>query len=143
MSLECLEHHTLLSNMAGPRPRKCTFQGGVFPPMQQHQGHSTIGGGMLPSESDASGACGNDDSGWKVLLASASSDTGQGRVSGVGAGNSTGRGRGGRDSIASASWVPGAFDVLVELFPHRQAVVSKLNLLRNREDAIVRRYTMT
>ena len=37
-------------------------------------------------------------------------------------------------------WVSGAFDELVAIFPHRRAVVSKLNLLRNREDAIVSRY---
>jgi hypothetical protein len=37
-------------------------------------------------------------------------------------------------------WVSGAFDELVSMYPHRRAVVSKLNLLRNREDAIVSRY---
>jgi hypothetical protein len=61
-------------------------------------------------------------------------------------------GRGGEDGgaarqskevypFSSEGWVSGAFDALVSIFPHRRAVVSKLNLLRNREDAIVSRYT--
>ena len=45
------------------------------------------------------------------------------------------------DGQVGEPWVPGVFDVLVERFPHRRAVVSKLNFLRNREDALVRRYT--
>jgi hypothetical protein len=43
--------------------------------------------------------------------------------------------------FSSEGWVSGAFDELVSIFPHRRAVVSKLNLLRKREDAIVSRYT--
>ena len=61
-------------------------------------------------------------------------------------------GRGGEDGgaarqskgvqpFSSEGWVSGAFDALVSIFPNRRAVVSKLNWLRNREDAIVSRYT--
>ena len=40
-------------------------------------------------------------------------------------------------------WVSGPFDVLATRFPHRKALISKLNFLGNREDAIVRRYAPT
>jgi len=86
------------------------------------------------------------ESGWEVMMSNSSS-SGEGRCKSgdsvsfdkeprARCGNSADGERGEHDV-----WVPGVFDVLVSIFPHRRALVSKLNFLRNREDAIVRRYT--